>query len=210
MRSGRRIGSVALWAAALWLAVGAWGCRSESPRDEASTSTRQRADTTEGDMNAKMEIDSTAFAHGHAIPERHTGDGKDTSPPLAWYNVPAAAKELALIVDDPDAPRDEPWVHWVLYKIPPTAKGLPEGVPTAPRLDAPAGALQGHNSWPTIGYKGPQPPEGTGVHHYHFKLYALDAPLDVRPGLDKDALLAAMKGHILAQAELIGTYEYKK
>lgn len=155
----------------------------------------------------KLEIDSAAFGHGQAIPKRHTGEGKDTSPPVSWYNLPEGTQELALIVDDPDAPGDEPWVHWVFYRIPPTAKGLPEGIPTAPTLTSPAGAMQGRNSWPTVGYKGPMPPVGSGVHHYHFKLYALDAPLAAKAGLDKAALLRAMEGHILGQAEMIGTYE---
>jgi Raf kinase inhibitor-like YbhB/YbcL family protein len=110
-------------------------------------------------------------------------------------------------MDDPDAPRPEPWVHWVLYKLPPTLSGLPEALSKTPTLSDPAGALQGNNSWSRVGYGGPMPPPGHGVHHYHFKLYALDAALNVAPGLDKQQLLAAMKGHILAEGELIGTYQ---
>jgi Raf kinase inhibitor-like YbhB/YbcL family protein len=114
-----------------------------------------------------------------------------------------------LIVDDPDAPIAEPWVHWVIYKIPGSATGLKEGIPRQEKLDDPKGALQGKNTWPSgnLGYRGPAPPRGHGVHHYHFKLYALDAELDLKPGLDKKALLAAMAGHILAQGELIGTFQ---
>lgn len=158
----------------------------------------------------KFEIDSAAFGHGQTIPERHTGEGKDHSPPLSWYNVPAGTKELALIMDDPDAPGKEPWVHWVLYRIPPAAKGLGESLPADETLVSPEGPMQGLNSWPTIGYKGPMPPVGSGTHHYHFKLYALDAPLGVKAGLDKASLERAMKGHVLGQAELIGTYERKQ
>ncbi|HNQ21557.1 MAG TPA: YbhB/YbcL family Raf kinase inhibitor-like protein [Phycisphaerae bacterium] len=154
-----------------------------------------------------MTITSPAFTANQRIPIRHTGEGEDISPVLNWTGVPAGAKELALICDDPDAPRAEPWVHWVIYKIAPTATGLPEGIRAAEKPDNPAGALQGKNSWPTIGYRGPLPPPGHGMHHYHFKLYALDAALNVKPGLDKTQLLAAMKGHVLAEAELIGTYE---
>lgn len=151
-----------------------------------------------------------AFRAGEAIPKKYTGEGADVSPPLDWRDVPPKTKELALICDDPDAPSPEPWVHWVIYKIPATAKGLPEGVPSKPRLGSPLGALQGQNSWTdgrTTGYRGPMPPPGHGVHHYHYKLYALDTALDVEPGLDKDALLKAMSGHILAEGELVGTYE---
>ena len=154
-----------------------------------------------GESAAKLTITSTAFAAGQPVPKKYTGDGEDKSPPLSWSGVPAAAKELALIVDDPDAPTDEPWVHWVIYKIPASAKGLAEGDP--------AGAPQGKNSFDNVGYGGPSPPPGHGTHHYHFKLYALGAPLAVQGGLDKKALLSAMSGHIIAQGELIGTYERK-
>ena len=155
-------------------------------------------------------IRSSAFAAGEAIPRRHTGQGEDLSPPLTWEGAPGATRELALIVDDPDAPSPQPWVHWVICKIPADVTQLPEGVPTSGRLSDPPGAVQGANSWPTIGYRGPMPPAGHGVHHYHFKLYALDGELTAEPGLDKAELLKAMKGHILAEAELIGTYEIRR
>ncbi|MBX6313117.1 MAG: YbhB/YbcL family Raf kinase inhibitor-like protein [Isosphaeraceae bacterium] len=151
-------------------------------------------------------IQSQAFGEGQAIPKRYTADGADVSPPLSW-TAPQGTQELALIVDDPDAPRDEPWVHWVLYKIPGSASGLPEGFHGETTPDEPAGVAQGVNSWGTIGYRGPAPPKGHGTHHYHFKLFALDAPLDLKPGLDKKALLDAMSGHILGQGELVGTYQ---
>ena len=113
---------------------------------------------------------------------------------------------MALIVDDPDAPSAEPWVHWVLYKIPPSTTALAEGVPTTRTLSQPFGAVQGINSWRTVGYRGPAPPPGHGTHHYHFKLYALDAVLPLEAGLDKKKLLAAMAGHVVGETELIGTY----
>jgi Raf kinase inhibitor-like YbhB/YbcL family protein len=150
---------------------------------------------------------SRSFTEGQPIPARHTGDGDDLSPELKWSGLPKGTLELALIVDDPDAPRPEPWVHWVIYKIPADATGLPEGLPADATLKSPAGALQGKNSWGTIGYRGPAPPKGHGRHHYHFKLYALDTPLAVGPGLDKAQLMAAMSGHVLSHAELVGTYE---
>ena len=157
-----------------------------------------------------VQISSSAFAQGHAIPKKYTGEGSDVSPPLSWSAIPEGTKELALICDDPDAPTAEPWVHWVIYKIPADVKGLPEGVPRKSRLKEPHGAVQGRNSWPpseAIGYRGPFPPPGHGVHHYYFKLYALDAALTEEPGLDKKALMEKIQPHILAEGVLMGTYE---
>ena len=155
-------------------------------------------------------ITSTAFKQGEPIPREHTGEGADRSPLLQWTNLPEGTKELALICDDPDAPVAEPWVHWVLYKLPATTKGLPEGMPQKPQLKEPAGALQGKNGWPegqNIGYRGPMPPKGHGTHHYYFRLYALGKPIDAQPGLDKKALLAKIRDHVLAEGVLMGTYE---
>jgi Raf kinase inhibitor-like YbhB/YbcL family protein len=152
-----------------------------------------------------MTIQASAFAPGGKIPAKFTADGQDVSSALSWSGLPAGTKELALVCDDPDAPTPEPWVHWIIYKLPGDATGLPENVPTTEKLSAPAGAVQGKNSWGRIGYGGPSPPPG--LHHYHFKLYALDAPLDLASGADKKRLLAAMKGHVLAEAEVVGTYE---
>ena len=154
-----------------------------------------------------LTIRSSAFANQARIPKRFTGDGEDVSPELSWSGVPAGAKELALICDDPDAPTPEPWVHWVIYKIPTTATALRENVPKTGSMPEPAGAMQGVNSWGAIGYRGPAPPRGHGVHHYHFKLYAVDTALNVAAGVDKKKLLSAMQGHIVAQGELVGTYE---
>lgn len=148
-----------------------------------------------------IKITSSAFDAGRPIPKKYTGEGPDVSPGLAWSGVPAGAKELALICDDPDAPTDKPWVHWVLYRLPSSLSGLKEG-------DA-GGAVQGKNDFEKLGYGGPLPPKGHGVHHYHFKIFALDRPLEDGPGLTKDQLIAKMKGHVLAQGELVGTYERK-
>ena len=151
---------------------------------------------------------SSAFESQQVIPRKYTGDGADVSPPLAWSSPPADTREFALIVDDPDAPTATPWVHWVIYRIPRTATGLPEHVPPELRVAKPLGAAQGANSWPEgIGYRGPAPPQGHGVHHYHFRLYALDTALKCEPGLTKDELLVAIDGHVLAQATLVGAYQ---
>jgi hypothetical protein len=157
-----------------------------------------------------LQLQSPAFTSGKPIPTRHTGDGDDVSPSLNWSNVPGGTREFALICDDPDAPTDEPWVHWVIYGIPGENRVLPEGIPPDKQLTSPVSAMQGRNSWPdgqTIGYRGPAPPKGHGTHHYHFKLYALDGKLSLDPGVDKSGLLNAMSGHVLGEGELVGTYE---
>ena len=157
-----------------------------------------------------IELTSTAFGQGKPIPAKYTGEGDDVSPPLSWSKLPEGTEELALICDDPDAPTDEPWVHWVIYKIPATVNGLVENIPADAELKQPTGAMQGKNSWTSgelIGYRGPMPPPGHGTHHYFFRLYALDAKLSVAPGLTKNQLLDEMRGHVIGQGELMGTYE---
>lgn len=146
-------------------------------------------------------LTSPSFMHEHMIPPRHTCDGLDISPPLAWHGIPAGTKSLALIVDDPDAPKTT-WVHWVLYNIPPDASGLTEAVAVK---DIPHGTLQGINDWQRTGYSGPCPP--TGKHRYFFKLYALDTVLPEMKHPAKTVLEKAMQGHVLAHSELIGLYQ---
>jgi Raf kinase inhibitor-like YbhB/YbcL family protein len=148
-----------------------------------------------------MEIKSSAFGSGEMIPAKYTCDGADFSPPLDWSGSPAGTKSFALVCDDPDAPMGT-WVHWVIFDIPPSATMLAEGVTREKEL--PGGGTQGINDFRKIGYGGPCPPGGT--HRYFFKLYALDAMLGLKPGITKDQLLKAMRGHILAEAQLMGTY----
>jgi len=164
----------------------------------------------EGGQIMSITVTSSAFAEGERIPKLFTGDGQDVSPPLRWEGIPDGAKELALMCDDPDAPTAEPWVHWVIYKLPASLRELPQALAAGSRLEQPITALQGRNSWTggrTIGYRGPAPPPGHGVHHYHFRLYALDCELKVHAGIDKKTLLKAMDGHVLAEGELVGTYQ---
>jgi Raf kinase inhibitor-like YbhB/YbcL family protein len=153
-----------------------------------------------------LTITSSAFSHNGEIPKRYTCDGDDVSPDLAWSGVPEGTESLVLIVDDPDAPDPAApqmtWVHWVLYNIPPDATALSEAVaPTA----LPAGTREGLNDWKRTGYGGPCPP--IGRHRYFHKLYALDAVLPDLGRPSKAKLEKAMEGHILEQAELIGTYK---
>lgn len=157
-----------------------------------------------------MELSSSAFTHNGDIPGRYTCEGADESPPLAWSGLPAGTKSLALIVDDPDAPDPAApkmtWVHWVLYNLPPTVSGLAAGQ-SRPH-DLPAGTREGINNWQRTGYGGPCPP--VGRHRYFHKLYALDTVLPVLQPPTKGALEKAMQGHVLGQAELVGTYQKKK
>jgi Raf kinase inhibitor-like YbhB/YbcL family protein len=154
-----------------------------------------------------LTIRSDAFAEDRAIPRRYGEDGEELSPPLILTDLPQGTRGRALIVEDPDVPRPEPWVHWVLYKIPADVNMLTEGVPRLPTLDIPLGAMQGRMSWGTDGYRGPAPPPGLGEHHSHFWLYALGVPLHAAQGLDKRCLLDPTQGPILCQAELIGIYQ---
>jgi Raf kinase inhibitor-like YbhB/YbcL family protein len=151
-----------------------------------------------------LELTSTAFAQGGDMPSKYTCEGQDVSPPLAWSGVPASAKSLVLIVDDPDAPDPAApkmtWVHWVLYNLPPGVHSLEEGVKALP-----AGTLEGVNDWKRTGYGGPCPP--IGRHRYFHKLHALDVVLPDLHQPAKAKLEAHMKAHVIAQAELVGTYE---
>ncbi len=146
-----------------------------------------------------LRLTSSAFSAGGKIPRKHTGEGEDVSPALSWEGAPSGAQEFALICDDPDAPTPKPWVHWVLYKVRADRNGLAEGEER--------GGLEGLTSWDEPGYRGPMPPPGHGVHHYYFKLYALDQTVSLGSGATKEEVLAAMEGHILAETELVGTYE---
>jgi Raf kinase inhibitor-like YbhB/YbcL family protein len=151
-------------------------------------------------------ITSSAFTDGAEIPARYTCQGEDVSPPLAWSGVPAAARSLVLIVDDPDAPDPKAprmtWVHWVLFNLPKETTGLPEGI--APEA-LPTGTGQGTNSWNRTGYGGPCPP--IGRHRYFHKLYALDTVLDLSGKPTAEAVEAAFRGHVIGEAQLVGTYQ---
>ncbi len=146
-----------------------------------------------------IELVSPAFADGERIPRKYTGEGEDVSPPLRWTGLPEGTRQLALICDDPDAPTPRPWVHWVLWGLDPKLEGLAEGDN--------GGGVEGVTDFGRPGYGGPMPPAGHGPHRYFFRLYALDAPVDLKPGATKYDLLDAMKGHILDEGVLTGTYE---
>ena len=148
-----------------------------------------------------LTITSSAFAQNSSIPSKYTCDGADVSPPLAWADAPAGTKSFALIADDPDAPMGT-WVHWVAWNIPAQSTGLKEGVDPSAALDD--GTKQGISDFKKPGYGGPCPPSGT--HRYFFKLYALDSTLNLPATANKANLEAATKGHVLAEAQLMGMY----
>ena len=150
-----------------------------------------------------LEIESDSFGDNGNIPAIYTGLSSDISPGLKWGDVPEGTKSFALIMDDPDAPLGT-WVHWVIYNIPASSRGLGKDVPKKDVL--PDGTLQGVNSFRKIGYGGPYPPPGP-AHRYFFKLYALDAVLNLSPGATKEELLATAKGHILAEAQIVGLFK---
>ncbi len=153
-----------------------------------------------------LTLRSSEFVHGGEIPSRYTCEGKDISPPLSWTGVPGNAKSLVLIIDDPDAPDPKApkttWVHWVVYNIAPDTGGFPEH---ANVQDIAPGAEEGLNDWKRVGYGGPCPP--IGRHRYFHKLYALDTVLTNLHNADKQTVVAAMRNHIIATAELVGTYQ---
>src|SRR5437016_8806149 len=159
-----------------------------------------KANRGDKDMSG-MKLTSTAFKEGEPIPRAYTCDGPNVSPALEWSGVPKSAKTLAIICDDPDAPSGT-WVHWALYDLPAENIGLVENMPATESLRA--GGFQGKNDFEKIGYGGPCPPSGT--HRYFFKIYALDVELPLKPGATKADLEKAMEGHIVGQAQLMGTY----
>lgn len=151
----------------------------------------------------KIELSSAAFANGQSIPKKYTCDGEDISPPLKWMNAPKETKSFALISDDPDAPAGT-WVHWVIFNIPADVSELKENLP---KTESVLGkAKQGINDFEKIGYGGPCPPSGK-PHRYFFKLYALDTELNLSGKVKKEDLVKAMQGHILAEGQIMGTYQ---
>jgi Raf kinase inhibitor-like YbhB/YbcL family protein len=176
----------------MMLAITVSGCQ----RRKKPTSVRQ-----EGSQEMTIALSSSTFEEGGTIPPKYTCDGEDMSPPLKWEGIPEGTRSIALISDDPDAPMGT-WVHWVMWNIPPEARGLPEHVPPDPQL--PDGSHQGITDFGRPGYGGPCPPSGT--HRYYFKVYALGTTLDLPTSARKADLLKAVEGHVLAEGQLMGRY----
>jgi Raf kinase inhibitor-like YbhB/YbcL family protein len=183
--------SAFLWAG--WIARPALEARAAAARSSAQKQ-----------PEAKFQLTSASFEADGALPAKYTCEGADVSPVLAWNEPPAGTQSFALVVDDPDSPK-KTVNHWLMYDLPPATRALPEGVPTKPKL--PDGSRQGKNDHGKIGYSGPCPPPGA-AHHYFFKLYALDYQTGLKPKASAADVEKAIKGHILAQAELIARFQH--
>jgi Raf kinase inhibitor-like YbhB/YbcL family protein len=169
-----------------------------------------RANMTSAKLGAPpptLKVTSKAFAANGDIPEKYSGYSQSVSPDLQWSGAPPSTAAFALVMEDPDAKAmaPEPFVHWIAYNIPALTMSLPEGVSATP--DIKGEGMHGLNGTKAIGYFGPRPPAGDPSHHYHFQVFALDAELPLKPGVNKAALIAAMKGHVVGWGELVGTYK---
>ncbi|HZZ89791.1 MAG TPA: YbhB/YbcL family Raf kinase inhibitor-like protein [Caulobacteraceae bacterium] len=203
-------------AAMLALALLVAGCGRGSTRTEATMDHPQRspealslARVEPRSRAATLEMVSDALGADGSIDLRHTAYGNNLSPPLRWTPVEGAGA-YAIILEDPDAPQEKPFVHWMIWNIPGTSDQVPEGLPNQAHLVTPQNAIQGKNDNGSSGYFGPRPPSGTGLHHYHFQIFALDGPLTVKPDADLRTLVDAMKGRVLADGELVGTYAARR
>ena len=179
----------ALGAALLWAGVAATGLQGQTP--------------------STFIVESPTMTTGRFMPRDYSPDGRNVSPPLSWSGLPEGTRQLAVISQDYGAGRPPPWVHWIIYNIPASAEGLPEGIPFDADHPMPAeiaGAVQGNNGWGLPAYRGPAPPVGS-VHHYHFAVFALDEELDLAPGLDRAELLDAIDGHVIGQGDMVTLYE---
>ena len=168
---------------------------------QPATSTQNPPRQSPGNTPEAMKLISSAFAEGQRIPRQYTCDGVNVSPPFEWSGIPKSAQTLAIIADDPDAPAGT-WVHWVLYNLPAANIGMVENLPQDETLKA--GGFQGKNDFEKIGYGGPCPPSGT--HRYFFKIYAIDMELPLKAGATRADVEKAMADHVVAQAQLMGTY----
>ncbi len=157
--------------------------------------------------SSEMKLESSVFKSGSTIPEEYTAHGRDISPPFHWSGIPAEAQSLVLICEDANATsQGQPFTHWILFNIEAGRTKIPAGI--ANRESKLVEYRQGENSFHEAGYSGPNPPRGTGTHHYHFKLYALDATLDLPEGCSREEILTAMKGHVLGETEYIGLHDF--
>lgn len=152
-----------------------------------------------------INVTSSSFTKDGPLARKNAQEGNNLSPSLSWTGVPEAAKELVVLVEDPDAPLPQPFVHWMVYKLPPETTELPEGI--GAEGQRPRGGMQGKNSLRRVGYTGAAPPAGHGKHHYHFEVFALDATLPLDGAVKRNELVDAMAGHVIAKGEVVGTYE---
>jgi Raf kinase inhibitor-like YbhB/YbcL family protein len=160
-----------------------------------------------GNGSAGSSVNSPAFEVGESIPERYTCDGADVSPPLRIRRTPDGAETLAIVVDDPDAPTGTPFVHWLLWNLPPGTEEVPEGVPRDPTVSSLGGAVQGTNDFGELGYRGPCPPTDDGAHTYQFTVSLVDTTLDLDPGADSQTFRSAVESHVRGETTITASYE---
>lgn len=188
--------------ALLALSLLALACSDDGAAQDRHALASARAETR---AQASFRVVSPAFADGATIPLRHSAYGEGASPELRWIGLPEGTRSLALMMEDPDASSARPYVHWLAWNIDPAGGMLPDRRPAGGELGAPVAMRQGRNTRGITGYFGPRPP-GAQPHHYHFQLFALDAPLDLAGGANREALLAAMNGHVIGKGDLVGLF----
>jgi len=175
--------------------------------DTSETARALIIETIGGRRTPRIRVESETFADGTMIPDVNSDYGDGQSPQLRWSGRPPSTRSIALVAEDPDAPRNYPFTHWLLYNLPGSLDALPGSIPQEARLPQFDGAAQGRTSNGTIGYFGPHPPKDDRAHHYHFEVFCLDSSLNLPPGATRRELMNAMSGHVLAKGELIGMYE---
>lgn len=192
------------------------GCDQNAARTSPDTATENTASKAiafdlPATANAKdsLEVSLATFKNNGTIPLAQTAYGQNISPALSWAGAPKNTKTFALLAEDPDASSPKPFIHWLVANIPANENHLPQNLPPAEVLKSVGGAVQGAGSSGQVGYFGPKPPAGSGVHHYHFQVFALDEQLKLPPRFDRQTLLNAMQDHVLAKGQIIGTYEQK-
>jgi Raf kinase inhibitor-like YbhB/YbcL family protein len=174
-------------------------------RTETQTTAKAIVASKIGLAAPTLRVESDAFAPGAPIPKVHAG-AQGRSPSLRWSAAPPSARELVLVCEDPDAPKPQPFVHWIVVGLPPDMQELPEALPPS-SVPLASGATQGKNDMRTEGYYGPEPPPGHGVHHYHFQIFAVDREVSKGAKLDRDGLVKELRDHVVAWGELVGTYQ---
>lgn len=181
----------------------------QQSESNATNSADRRVDYERPDVSRQLDVQAESFRHGRPIPTQYSAYGENISPALSWSVAPNGTQSFVIIMEDPDVEDARPFTHWLLYNIPPGITNIRTALPQHMRLELLGGALQGRNSYGSIGYFGPRPPAGDPPHRYYFRVYALDRMLDIGPGADRNAVQDAMRGHVLAEGVVMGTYQHQ-
>ncbi len=183
------------------------GCRSGGSADVPASMRRIAMELPQTDGPLVLHVRSDAFEEGREIPDEYSAGGRNLSPSVGWSGVPERAQSIVVIVEDPDAPPPQtPFVHWLVYNIPPTVERLPQDIPKVKQPEQPAGVAQGLNSSGSVGWFGPKPPKGDPPHHYHFQVFVLDRDLKLPPGARRQDVLEAMSGHVIGKGQVVATF----